>query len=287
MELYMPDDSSEQSSPGRSWLGRLSHLFSNDPENRSELLEMVQAARENGVLDVETSGIVEGALAVANLQARDIMIPRVQMITINLSDSPQQFLPTVIDSAHSRFPILGDDADEVVGTLLAKDLLPLALDQSLYDHFRLKDLLRPAFVIPESKRLDSLLHDFRVNRNHMAVVINEYGGLAGLVTIEDVLEQIVGNIEDEHDREEDFSIHRDTDGSFLLKAQTPIEDFNDFFSSRLTDEEFDTIGGLVLQHLGRVPEAQEHVSFDGFRFTILAANSRAIQLLRASPYNED
>jgi magnesium and cobalt transporter len=280
----MPDDTADNSSPsGRSWLERLSHFFTSDPENRTELLALIKSARDDGMLDIDTYGIIEGALEVAELRASDIMIPRAQMITINISDQPRDFLPTIISSAHSRFPVLGEDSDEVVGTLLAKDLLQLALDYSLHEHFVLKDILRPAFVIPESKRLDALLHDFRVSRNHMAVVINEYGGLAGLVTIEDVLEQIVGDIEDEHDTDEDdYTIREDSPGEFVLKAQTPIEDFNEFFGSHLDDEDFDTIGGLLLQHFGRLPEQGEQTQFDGFHFTVLAANERVIRLLKAS-----
>lgn len=281
----MPDDTSDSSSNNRSWLGKLGHLLAGEPETRKELLAIIKTARNNGMFDVETYGIIEGALNVSELQARDIMIPRAQMITINLSDTPKEFLPTVIQSAHSRFPILGEDSDEVVGTLLAKDLLPLALDQSLYDHFHLKDHLRPAFVIPESKRLDSLLHEFRVSRNHMAIVINEYGGLAGLVTIEDVLEQIVGDIEDEHDLEDDSDILEDDQGHYVLKALTPIEDFNEFFNASLDEEDFDTVGGLVLQHFGRMPSQDEEIEFGGFHFKVLSGNSRSIHLLQVTPTN--
>lgn len=285
----MPDDTGDsQSTSGRSWLERLSHFFTNDPESRTELLDVIRSACDDGLLNNDTFGIIEGALQVAELQARDIMIPRAQMVTINLSDTPADFLPTVIKSAHSRFPVLGEDADEVVGTLLAKDLLPLALDDSLDDpQFSLEPLVRPPVIIPESKRLDTLLSDFRTSRQHMAVVINEYGGLAGLVTIEDVLEQIVGDIEDEHDHEDDFTIRQDNHGSYLLKAQTPIEDFNEFFSTQLDAEDFDTIGGLVLQHFGRLPEQGEEVAFSGFHFTVLAANDRVIRLLRATPATEE
>lgn len=279
----MADDTADHPSPGRSWLEKLGQLFSDAPENNDELLAVIRSSRDAGILDIETFGIIEGALEVAELQARDIMVPRPQMITLKSTDSPQDFLPVVIQSAHSRFPVLGDDPDEVIGTLLAKDLLPLALDRSLYDHFNLRDHLRPAFVIPESKRLDSLLHDFRVSHNHMAVVINEYGGLDGLITIEDVLEQIVGEIEDEHDVEdEDFTIMEAGDSHYTLKALTPIEDFNEFFACHLSDNDFDTVGGLVTRQFGRLPERGEQINFAGFKFTVLAANGRVIRLLRVS-----
>lgn len=285
----MPDDNADTSSSnGRSWLERITQLFSSDPEDRDDLLEVIKSARDDGLLDIDTFGIIEGALEVAELRASDIMVPRAQMITLKLSDSPQDFLPVIIKSAHSRFPVLGEDADEVVGTLLAKDLLPLALDHSLYERFHLKDHLRPAFVIPESKRLDSLLRDFRANRNHLAVVVNEYGGLSGLITIEDVLEQIVGEIEDEHDTDEDdFSIRDDGNGSYTLPALTPIEDFNEYFTSRLDEEDFDTIGGLVIQHFGRLPERGEQIAFGGFHFTVLSANGRVIRLLRVERITEE
>lgn len=277
----MADDTADHPSPGRSWLDKLGQLFSDAPENNDELLAVIRSSRDAGILDIETFGIIEGALEVAELQARDIMVPRPQMITIKSTDAPEDFLPVVIQSAHSRFPVLGDDPDEVIGTLLAKDLLPLALDRSLYDHFNLRDHLHPAFVIPESKRLDTLLHDFRVSHNHMAVVINEYGGLDGLITIEDVLEQIVGEIEDEHDvEEEDFTIKDAGDAHYTLKALTPIEDFNEFFSCDLSDDDFDTVGGLVTRQFGRLPERGESVDFAGFEFTVLAANGRVIRLLR-------
>lgn len=285
----MPDEKSDTShTSNRSWLERLGQIFSNEPEDREDLLALVRDARDDGMLDSETFDIIEGALEVAKLKVNDIMVPRAQMVTIKHTDQPEDFLPLVIKSAHSRFPVLGDDADEVIGTLIAKDLLPLVLDQNLREHFRLRDHLRPPFIIPEFKRLDSLLRDFRISRNHMAVVVNEYGGVAGLITIEDVLEQIVGEIEDEHDTDEDdFAIREEGDGNFVLNALTPIEDFNEFFNAQLDEEEFDTVGGLVTQHFGRVPERNEKIEFDGFRFTVLAANGRVIRQLRVRIGRED
>ena len=279
----MPDEVPDSSS-GRSWLDRISQFFGNEPTNREDLVELMRSARDREVVDSDTLGIVEGALEMADMKVRDVMIPRTQMVVIRSSSEPREFLPTIIDCAHSRFPVIGDDPDEVLGILLAKDLLPLALDPARMDRFNIKDHLRQALIIPESKRLDSLLRDFRISRNHMAIVVNEYGGVAGLVTIEDVLEQIVGEIEDEHDiDEDDYLIKELGDGEFTIKALMPIEDFNEHFHSKLNEEDFDTIGGLVLQRFGRLPARDESVEFGGFRFTVLSADSRTIRLLHVMP----
>ena len=284
----MPDDTSEQSAAGRTWLDRISQFFSGDPSSREDLLALIHSMKERGVVDNDTLGIIEGALQVAEMPVREIMIPRAQMISIRDNAAPKDFLPTIIDCAHSRFPVIGDDPDEVLGVMLAKDLLPLALDPSRSDRFQIKDLVRPALVIPESKRLDSLLRDFRDSRNHMAIVVNEYGGIAGLVTIEDVLEQIVGEIEDEHDFDDDDYLIKEIDNNeFTVKALTPIEDFNEFFEVELSDGEFDTIGGLVLQSFGRLPGRGESVDLEGFRFTVLSADGRTIRLMRVTPLAED
>tara|TARA_R100001039_G_scaffold31574_1_gene24196 strand:- start:877 stop:1575 length:699 start_codon:yes stop_codon:yes gene_type:complete len=222
------------------------------------------------------------------MQVREIMIPRSQMVSIKASSDPRDFLPTIIDCAHSRFPVLGDDPDEVIGILLAKDLLPLILDPARMDRFAIKDHIRSAMVVPESKRLDSLLREFRISRNHMAIVVNEYGGVAGLVTIEDVLEQIVGEIEDEHDvEEEDYLIKDLDDQEYTVKALTPIDDFNEHFHCQFSDEEFDTIGGLVMQKFGRLPGRDESVELDGYLFTVLSADGRTIRLLRVTPPGEN
>lgn len=280
----MPEDLTDNGSPGRSWLDRLSQLFSSGPTTRDELKDLMRSMKERDVIDADTHGIMIGALQVAQMQARDVMIPRAQMIAIRASSSPRDFLPVIIECAHSRFPVLGDDPDEVMGILLAKDLLPLALDPARMERFSIKDHLRRALIIPEAKRLDSLLRDFRINRNHMAVVVNEYGGVAGLVTIEDVLEQIVGEIGDEHDiDEEDYLIKDLGKGEHTVKALTPVEDFNEHFGSHFSDEEFDTIGGLVLQKFGRLPAREEAVTFGGFRFTVLSADGRTIRLLHVAP----
>lgn len=277
----MPEETSTDSSPGRSWLEKLSQLFSSGPSTRDELRDLMRSMKERDIIDSDTHGIMVGALQVAHMQARDVMIPRAQMIAIRGSEHPRDFLPLIIDCAHSRFPVLGDDPDEVLGILLAKDLLPLILDPSRMDRFNLKDHLRRALIIPESKRLDSLLREFRVNRNHMAVVVNEYGGVAGVVTIEDVLEQIVGEIGDEHDvDEEDYLVKDLGHGEYTVKALTPVEDFNEQFGTAFSDEEFDTIGGLVLQRFGRLPARDESVAFGGWRFTVLSSDGRTVRLLR-------
>lgn len=282
----MPEDHSD--TPGRSWLDRITQFFSGEPENREDLIELMRDLRDRDIIDVDTLGIIEGALQVAEMQVREIMIPRTQMISIRANTPPKDFLPVIIDCAHSRFPVLGDDPDEIIGVLLAKDLLPLVLDPARMERFNIKDHIRQAFIIPESKRLDSLLRDFRINRNHMAIVVNEYGGVAGLVTIEDVLEQIVGEIEDETDVEDDDYLIKDLDGDeYTVKAQIPIEDFNEHFGSTFSDEEFDTVGGLVMQEFGRLPERNESVLLGGFRFTVLNADARTIRLLRVTPEEQE
>lgn len=263
----------------KSWLNKLTQAFAHEPRNRQELLEVLREAHQNKLLDSEALAIVEGAIQVADLQVRDIMVPRSQMISIKAAHTPQEFLPAIIDSAHSRYPVIGESIDDVIGILLAKDLLPLILENGSKP-FNIKDLLRPATFVPESKRLNVLLREFRANHNHMAVVIDEYGGVAGLVTIEDVLEQIVGEIEDEHDIEEDSYIKPLPSGDFLIKALTPVENFNEFFDSSLSDDEFDTIGGLVMSAFGHLPKRNEVIAIGDFRFRVLSADSRRIHLLR-------
>jgi len=283
----MSDDYSDNGT-SRSWLERVGQFFSSTPGDRSELLDLMRSMRDSHIIDGDTLGIIEGAVCVADMQVREIMIPRSQMVRIQASSDPGDFLPTLIDCAHSRFPVLGDDPDEVIGILLAKDLLPLILDPARMDRFAIKDHIRSAMVVPESKRLDSLLREFRISRNHMAIVVNEYGGVAGLVTIEDVLEQIVGEIEDEHDvEEEDYLIKDLDDQEYTVKALTPIDDFNEHFHCQFSDEEFDTIGGLVMQKFGRLPGRDESVELDGYLFTVLSADGRTIRLLRVTPPGEN
>ena len=277
----MSDDFSDNGT-SRSWLERVGQFFSPTPGDRSELLELMRSMRDTHIIDGDTLGIIEGAICVADMQVREIMIPRSQMVSIKASSDPRDFLPTIIDCAHSRFPVLGDDPDEVIGILLAKDLLPLILDPARMERFAIKDHIRSAMVVPESKRLDSLLREFRISRNHMAIVVNEYGGVAGLVTIEDVLEQIVGEIEDEHDFDEETHIKARGDGTYAVKAVTPVDDFNEFFETELDEEEFDTIGGVVLKEFGHLPRRGESVEFGGLQFTIANADNRVIRLLQVT-----
>ncbi|MFT6429181.1 MAG: magnesium and cobalt transporter [Halopseudomonas sp.] len=265
----------------KTWLDKLVQAFVHEPKNRQELLELLREAHANEVLDIEALSIIEGALQVSDMQVRDIMIPRSQMITIRSSQAPREFLPEVIEAAHSRFPVTGESLDDVLGILLAKDLLPLLLEDNT-DRFNIKEILRPATCVPESKRLNVLLKEFRATRNHMAIVIDEYGGVSGLVTIEDVLEQIVGDIEDEHDIDEDSQIKPLHSGDFLVKGLTPIEDFNEHFGTEFPDEEFDTVGGLVMNAFGHLPRRNEVVELDGFRVRVLNADSRRVHLLRVT-----
>ena len=266
----------------KSWFNRLTQAFAHEPQNRKELLEVLREAHQNKLLDSEALAIVEGAIQVADLQVRDIMVPRSQMMSIKANQSPKEFLPSIIEAAHSRYPVVGESLDDVIGILLAKDLLPLILSGE-QPNFDIKNLLRPATFVPESKRLNVLLREFRANHNHMAVVIDEYGGVAGLVTIEDVLEQIVGDIEDEHDVEEDSYVKPLPSGDFLVKALTPIESFNEAFDTEFSDDEFDTVGGLVMSAFGHLPKRNEVTQIGEFRFRVLNADSRRIHLLRLSP----
>ena len=262
----------------KSWLEKLSLALNGEPNSRSELLELLRSAQQRELFDNEALSIIEGALSVHDMQVREIVIPRAQVVFVRLDQSPEEFLPLVIGSGHSRFPVIGDNQDEIVGILLAKDLLPLAQKNS-NQKFKLRDNLRPSTSIPESKRLDVLLQEFRATRNHLAVVYDEYGGISGIVTIEDVLEQIVGDIEDEYDFDEEGFINQHSDGSFTIKALTPIEDFNEQFKTEFSEEEFDTIGGHVTNIFGRLPKRDEETSVKGFNFKVLNADGRRIHLL--------
>ncbi|HAB91212.1 MAG: HlyC/CorC family transporter [Thiopseudomonas sp.] len=277
--------SEDNSSNGhKSWLEKLAQAFAQEPKTRKELFELLREANRNKLLDNDALAIVEGAIQIADLQVRDIMIPRSQMISIKACQTPEEFLPAIIDAAHSRYPVIGENNDEVLGILLAKDLLPLILKKP--GKFDLRSMLRPCNFVPESKRLNVLLKEFRANHNHMAVVIDEYGGVAGLVTIEDVLEQIVGDIEDEHDVEEDSYIRPLPTGDYIVKALTPVDDFNDFFNSGFSEDEFDTIGGVVMSAFGHLPKRNEIIEVDRMRFRVLNADSRRLHLLRITPLNK-
>jgi magnesium and cobalt transporter len=265
--------------PGsRSWLNRLSQVLLGEPRDREQLIEVLHDAERRNLFDAEALSMIEGVLQVSDMQVRDIMVPRAQMVVVERDTSPEEFVSTVTESGHSRFPVIGDNRDQVAGILLAKDLLSY-FAQGDSRAFSMRDALRPAVFVPESKRLDVLLREFRASRNHMAVVVDEYGGVAGLVTIEDVLEQIVGDIDDEHDIEEDQYVKRHTDGQHTVKAITPIEDFNEYFHTQFSDEEFDTIGGLVVKAFGYLPQPGEHQILDGVDFKVLRADKRRLHLL--------
>jgi magnesium and cobalt transporter len=265
----------------RTLLERLSAFIMREPEDREQLIEVLHSAHERNLLDSDALAMIEGVLQVSELQARDIMVPRSQMDVIDISESPDKFIPFVIHTAHSRFPVTSGNKDDVIGILLAKDLLRYYAGEEEFD---VREMLRPAVFIPESKPLNVLLKEFRKNRNHIAIVVDEYGGVAGLVTIEDVLEQIVGDIEDEYDFDEaEDNIVQDKTGQYRVKAVTEIDDFNDKFGTDFSDQEFDTIGGLVLKRFGRVPKRGEQVTMDGLTFKVIRADSRRLHLLEVIP----
>ena len=267
----------DDSSPRPNFLERITAWLSREPDNREELLELLHAAYEKNLLDADALSMIEGVMQVSEMQAREIMIPRAQMDVVDINEPPDKLLPFVIEAAHSRFPAVDGDRDSVVGILLAKDLLRLCNGEEV----DLRDQLRPAVFIPESKRLNVLLKEFRASRNHIAIVVDEYGGVAGLVTIEDVLEQIVGDIEDEYDYDEaEDNVIAEEGGTFRVKAQTEIGDFNLAMGASFADDEFDTVGGLVTHAFGRVPKRGESVEIAGFRFLVLRAGSRRLHTLR-------
>ncbi len=279
----MSNDSSLNGST-RTWLDRISQVLSSEPQDREELIRLLRGAEKRNLIDVEALAMIEGALQVGEMQVRDIMIPRAQMVVVQEDVPPEEFVAEVIESGHSRFPVIGDSRDEVWGILLAKDLLAyFAKDTSeTRDSFDFDDAMRPAVFIPESKRLNVLLKEFRQSRNHMAIVVDEYGGVAGLVTIEDVLEQIVGEIDDEHDTEVGQDIRRLGNGEFVVKARTSIEDFNEYFNTSFSDQEFDTIGGLVIKSLGHLPKRGDSGEIGGMHFRVLRADKRRVHLLRVT-----
>ncbi len=274
----MNDDNDDSNAhQQKSWLDRISQFLTGEPKDREDLLEVLREAQEKHLLDREALSMIEGVLQVSEMRVRDIMIPRVQMVVLPKDAELETVFPLVTESAHSRFPVIGEDRSEVGGIMLAKDLLAhIMKDKNL----KVQDIMRPVRFIPESKRLNVLLKEFRTNRNHMAIVVDEYGAAAGLVTIEDVLEQIVGEIEDEHDFDEEEYIFRRSDTEYTIKALTPIEDFNDYFSVDFDDEEFDTIGGLVVHQLEHMPQKGETVEMGPFRFEILRADNRRVYLLK-------
>lgn len=260
-----------------SLLERLGALIMREPEDREQLISLLRSAHERNLLDADALGMIEGALQVSEVKVGDVMIPRTQMDVIDINEDPEQFIPLVISTAHSRFPVIDRDRDHVIGILLAKDLLRYYAGE---EDFNTRDMLRPVVFVPESKRLNVLLREFRVSRNHMAIVVDEYGGVAGLVTIEDVLEQIVGDIEDEYDFDEvEDSILRERGGRWRVKARTEITDFNQQFGTEYSDEEFDTVGGLVISRFGHLPKRGESIVIDDFKFAVQRADSRRLHTL--------
>ncbi len=265
------------SSPGKpSLLERLSAFLSREPEDREDLLAQLRAACDRSLIDVDALSIIEGALQMSEMQVSEVMIPRAQMDVIRVGDPIEKIADFVIDTAHSRFPVVDEGKDDVIGIFLAKDLLRYYAGRE----FDLRDMLRPAVFVPESKRLNVLLREFRVSRNHMAIVVDEYGGVAGLVTIEDILEQVVGDIEDEYDFDEaGDSIRLDQSGRYRVKATTEIVDFNHAFATDFSDEDYDTVGGLVIRHLGRLPKRGETIEIEGMKIQVLRADSRRVHTL--------
>lgn len=274
----------------KSWFERILQLFPAELKNRAQLVDVIQDAQLRELIDPQTKEMIEGVLEVSDMKVRDIMVPRAQMVTIDRSQTVEQFLPILLKSAHSRFPVINEDKDHVEGILLAKDLLPYAFDQE--KAFALKSILRKATIIPEGKRVDSLLKEFREERYHMSIVVDEYGGVSGLITIEDILEQIVGEIVDETDDSEPEDIRKVGKHLYTLQALTPVEDFNEYFEAAFDEDEADTIGGVILHAFGHMPARGESIELQGFNFKILNADSRRIQQIqltipKKTPINEE
>ena len=265
------------------WLKKITQTFSGEPQDREELLGVLREARERGLVDAEVLTMLEGVLEVGDIQVRDIMVPRAQMVCVRREDPSTTIMPVVVESGHSRFPVMDSDRDDIVGILLAKDLLRLSIS-NVRERFDIREYMRPAVFVPESKRLNVLLKDFRRNRNHMAIVVDEYGGVSGLVTIEDVIEQIVGEIDDEFDVEDDLNIRKEADRQYTVRGVTRIDEFNEYFGSDLSEEEgFDTVAGLLMKQLGRLPRRGESANINGFEFRVARADRRRIDALRVVP----
>lgn len=272
------NDRVTETSERRGWRGRLAQLFSHEPRDRRQLIEILRDAQRRDVLDADALEMIEGVIEIAELQVRDVMVPRAQMKVVKGGATLHEMLPVIVDSGHSRFPVIGDSRDEVLGVLLAKDLLRYFAEENT-EAFDLQDILRLPVFIPESKRLNVLLKEFRRGRNHMAIVVDEYGGVAGLITIEDVLEEIVGEISDEYDVEDDSFVTRLGPNQYAVVALMPIDEFNEQFGTHYSDEAFDTIGGLVLSRFGRLPRRGETVTLDQFRFKVTGVTHRRIESL--------
>lgn len=274
---------SEESSDvnNRSLMDRIVHALGGEPRDQEELLELLRDAQARNIFDADTLQMVEGAFQVVELRVRDIMVPRAQMVVLEDDATFEEILPIIIKSGHSRFPVISEDKDDVVGVLLAKDLLRHVSGQAT-ENFSLANIIRAVTITPETKRLNMLLKEFRSKRNHLAIVMDEYGGVAGLVTIEDVLEEIVGEIDDEHDKDGVQDIRDNGDGFYTVRALTPIEDFNETMGTTFSNEDFDTIGGLLMQHIGHMPKNGEEAVIDGCTFKILIADSRRIHLMQVA-----
>ena len=277
----MTDDQSNLDLNPKSWIDKITQVFSDEPTDTKSLLELLRNAEQDQVLDADALGIIEGALQVSSMQVRDIMIPRSQLVIVSAKLPPNEIIELVTKASHSRFPVTGENVDNVIGILLAKDLLPLILKEET-EKLDIKDVVRPATFVPESKRLNVLLKEFRETRQHMAIVIDEYGSVSGAVTIEDVLEQIVGEIEDEYDVDDESHIKKFDEENYIVKALTPVDEFNEYFSTQFSDQEFTTLGGLVLQQIGHIPERGETINIGPFLVTVLNADSRQIKLLKVT-----
>jgi magnesium and cobalt transporter len=265
------------------WLKKIAQGFVGEPQDRTELVALLRQASHRGLVEPDALGMLEGVLEVGDLQVRDIMIPRAQMVFVRRDDPFAKLLPVVVESGHSRFPVMDEDRDDIVGILLAKDLLRL-YSNDVRERFDIREYMRPVVFVPESKRLNVLLKDFRRNRNHMALVVDEYGGVSGLVTIEDVIEQIVGEIDDEFDVEDDHNIRKEAERQFTVRGVTRIDEFNEYFSAHLSEEEgFDTVAGLLMKEFGRLPRRGDAATIDGFEFRVTRADRRRIDALRVVP----
>ena len=277
----MTDDQSNLDLNPKSWIDKITQVFSDEPTDTKSLLELLRNAEQDQVLDADALGIIEGALQVSSMQVRDIMIPRSQLVIVSAKLPPNEIIELVTKASHSRFPVTGENVDNVIGILLAKDLLPLILKEET-EKLDIKNVVRPATFVPESKRLNVLLKEFRETRQHMAIVIDEYGSVSGAVTIEDVLEQIVGEIEDEYDVDDESHIKKFDEENYIVKALTPVDEFNEYFGTQFSDQEFTTLGGLVLQQIGHIPERGETINIGPFLVTVLNADSRQIKLLKVT-----
>lgn len=285
----MGDDNphSGRGSAARTWLERIAAIFTAEPQQVSDLEEIIAEANSRNLIDADTKGMLQGVLDVSKMRARDIMVPRSQMATIDIDQPLAEFLPILLENNHSRYPVVNEDKDHIEGILIVKDILQYALKPDV--EWQLRDLLRPAVIIPESKRVDALLKEFRQKRYHMAIVVDEYGGVSGLITIEDILEQIVGDIEDEHDDEEDDDIRKLGSHVFMVSALTPVDEFNESFGTGFDEEEAGTIGGIVLHAFGHMPAKGETIELGGLTFKVSKANSRRLvqlQVIRPKPAAE-